>query len=177
MLQPEWLRHDTVEDYRRWEGDWELIAGIPYAMSPSPTFRDQQVSGEIHARIRAALRSCPTCTAVYETDWIVAEDTVVRPDLAVYCDPVDADYPRLPPRLVVEILSPTTRTKDKGLKRALYGKQGVRHYLLVDPDTLETQWPERHGGRLEARPFPADGVLRLDLGPCTVNLEPSGLPS
>jgi len=26
----------TYEDYKSWEGDWELINGIPYAMAPSP---------------------------------------------------------------------------------------------------------------------------------------------
>ena len=26
----------TYEDYKRWEGDWELIDGVPLAMAPSP---------------------------------------------------------------------------------------------------------------------------------------------
>ncbi len=26
----------TVDDYRHWQGDWELVEGIPIAMSPSP---------------------------------------------------------------------------------------------------------------------------------------------
>jgi len=27
----------TYDDYKQWQGDWELIAGIPLAMSPAPT--------------------------------------------------------------------------------------------------------------------------------------------
>ena len=28
--------HYTYEDYLLWEGRWELIEGMPYAMSPTP---------------------------------------------------------------------------------------------------------------------------------------------
>jgi hypothetical protein len=31
----------TYNDYERWEGDWELIRGIPYAMSPFPDWKHQ----------------------------------------------------------------------------------------------------------------------------------------
>ncbi|WP_457626586.1 hypothetical protein [Persephonella sp.] len=31
-----YLPNYTVEDYKQWEGDWELIEGIAYAMVPSP---------------------------------------------------------------------------------------------------------------------------------------------
>ena len=30
------LPYYTYEDYCHWEGRWELIDGIPYAMSPAP---------------------------------------------------------------------------------------------------------------------------------------------
>ena len=26
----------TYDDYKNWQGDWELIYGHPYAMAPSP---------------------------------------------------------------------------------------------------------------------------------------------
>ncbi len=35
------LPYYTYEDYCRWEGRWELIDGIPFAMSPAPTPRHQ----------------------------------------------------------------------------------------------------------------------------------------
>ncbi len=40
----------------------------------------------------------------------------------------------VPPLLVVEVLSPSTRTKDVLLKRSLYEQCGVEQYLLVDLD-------------------------------------------
>jgi Uma2 family endonuclease len=38
------------------------------------------------------------------------------------------------PDLVVEILSPGTRRRDKGRKRAVYDREGVAEYWLVDPE-------------------------------------------
>jgi hypothetical protein len=32
----QYLPEYTYDDYKKWEGNWELIEGIPYAMSPPP---------------------------------------------------------------------------------------------------------------------------------------------
>ena len=38
------------------------------------------------------------------------------------------------PDLAVEILSPSTRSRDERLKRNVYERTGVQEYWLVDPD-------------------------------------------
>lgn len=43
------LPHYIYEDYCRWEGQWELIDGIPYAMSPASNIRHQDISGNLYA--------------------------------------------------------------------------------------------------------------------------------
>ncbi|MSQ06726.1 MAG: Uma2 family endonuclease [Dehalococcoidia bacterium] len=43
------------------------------------------------------------------------------------------------PDLVVEILSPGTARYDRGYKQALYSRQGVREYWLVDPDAATVE--------------------------------------
>jgi Uma2 family endonuclease len=39
------------------------------------------------------------------------------------------------PNLVVEIASPSTRTRDETLKRKLYERFGVEEYWVIEPDT------------------------------------------
>lgn len=41
-LKIEDLPHYTYDDYAQWEGRWEIIEGVPYAMSPAPTIKHQQ---------------------------------------------------------------------------------------------------------------------------------------
>ena len=43
------------------------------------------------------------------------------------------------PSLIVEILAPSTALKDRHTKYALYQSQGIKYYLIVDPDTKETE--------------------------------------
>ena len=71
----------TYEDYARWEGDWELIDGIPVAMSPAPSIEHQSVAGELAFQLRAQLRGCPQCRVLHEVDYKIDEETVVRPDV------------------------------------------------------------------------------------------------
>jgi len=49
------------------------------------------------------------------------------------------------PDLVVEILSPGTRRRDKGRKRAVYDREGVREYWIVDPDACSVTALRRPG--------------------------------
>ena len=63
--------------------------------------------------------------------------TVVQPDLVVICDPAKIDERgcRGAPDLAVEILSPSTGSKDQVQKLGLYERHGVREYWVVDPVT------------------------------------------
>ncbi|MEO7766172.1 MAG: hypothetical protein ABIS01_02055 [Ferruginibacter sp.] len=36
--------YNTYEDYCQWEGNWELIEGMPYAICPAPVPSHQRVS-------------------------------------------------------------------------------------------------------------------------------------
>ncbi|WP_262915581.1 Uma2 family endonuclease [Niabella ginsengisoli] len=50
------LPHYTYEDWVLWEGKWELIDGIPYAMSPSPMPRHQRIAAELRYEFTSALK-------------------------------------------------------------------------------------------------------------------------
>ena len=65
----------------------------------------------------------------------LSEHDVVQPDLLVACDPkqIQATYIDGPPRLVIEILSPSTLRHDRVRKLNLYARAGVAEYWLITP--------------------------------------------
>ena len=130
----DYVPHYTVRDYFKWEGDWELIEGIPYAMAPSPFGKHQRISGLIFKQIEEQIEDCPEGCFVYqELDWIIDEDTVVRPDVLVVCKKVD-EYLKSTPEVVFEIVSKSTAFKDENLKFELYEREKVKYYAIVYPD-------------------------------------------
>ena len=68
-------------------------------------------------------------------------DSELQPDIAVYLDPTipfDAGWDRYPTAgLVVEILSPSTRRRDLGIKRAAYLRWGIPECWIVDIEQRE----------------------------------------
>ncbi len=127
------LPHYTYEDYCRWEGQWELIDGIPYAMSPAPRPEYQTIAGNLHAEFRAALKKNKCNCKVYQPiDYKVSEDTILNPDLSIVCKPIKEAFLNFPPELVVEILSPATALKDRHTKFEIYQKEKIPYYIIVD---------------------------------------------
>ncbi len=126
--------HYTYDEYCQWEGQWELIEGMPYAMSPAPIPAHQAVNANLHFVFKEAFRNgCNKCKAYIPLDWKITEDTIVQPDLLIVCDKIEKRFLDFPPVLVVEVLSPATAAKDRGLKMELYQAQNVKYYLIADP--------------------------------------------
>lgn len=135
----------TYADYCAWPEDerWELIDGVPYAMSPAPTRIHQDMVVELVAQIHGAVKgtSCRVYVAPFDVrlpDHDEADDaveTVVQPDIAVICDPSKLDEKgcRGAPDWIVEVLSPSTAATDQIQKRDLYERHGVLEYWLVHP--------------------------------------------
>ena len=123
----------TANDYKQWEGDWELIEGVPFAMAPSPMSDHQFVNLKIARQLDEALDGCDGCQALFEIDWVVSEETVVRPDSVVICyEPEDLLTKK--PEIIFEVVSKSTVRKDENIKFSLYEEEGVEYYVLVYPD-------------------------------------------
>lgn len=139
----------TYADYVQWAGDerWELIDGVPFCMSPAPTLVHQRIVLALGRRFSECLDGLRCEAMVAPVDVRLPEgkqsdaeiDTVVQPDVIVVCDPkkVDGAGVRGAPDLVVEVISPSTRSRDKVEKLELYRRHGVREYWIVDPATME----------------------------------------
>ena len=133
------LPHYTYDDYIHWEGQWEIIDGIPYAMSPTPIPAHQYVAGAIHSEFHFALKKCKHCNVYQPLDYRIEDDTILQPDMLVVCHPIKKKYLDFPPQLVVEILSPSTTDKDRFVKFPIYESQQIRYYLIVEPETREIE--------------------------------------
>ena len=132
-MQPMLIERYTIKDYIHWEGDWELIGGVPYAMAPAPVGKHQWVMMRLGSFLNQALENCDRCFVVGEAEWRISEDTVVRPDVMVMCGEL-VNYFSDTPEIVFEIVSPSTRLRDEIMKKELYRHQRVPYYALVYPD-------------------------------------------
>ncbi len=129
------LPNYTYDDYCHWEGKWEIIEGIPYAMSPSPSPLHQKITAHlIYAFKNALVESSCTCDVYDPIDLKITDHTVVQPDVLILCQEPSMAFIDFPPALVIEVLSPSTREKDLYIKNQLYQDFGIKYYLVVDPD-------------------------------------------
>ena len=111
----------------------ELIDGH-FVMSPAPGSDHQTLAMRLAALIDQTVRG--THLKVLAAPYDVALGPhVVEPDVLVApkADFTAMDLP-VPPLLVIEVLSPSTRHLDSGRKREIYAEAGVAHYWIVDPD-------------------------------------------
>lgn len=83
---PRYIPHYTLEDYARWEGDWELIDGVAISTGPSPFGPHERVISRLSFQIQSQIRQHQCACEVYtHLDWIIGDDTVIRSDLMVIC--------------------------------------------------------------------------------------------
>jgi len=169
----------TYADYCTWGEDvhCELIDGVVYDMSPAPGSVHQDLSRSLLLQIGNFLEEKP-CT-VYHAPYDVrlnadtGDDTVVQPDLVVICDSTKIHNFGCAgaPDMVIEILSPSTASKDMILKYNKYMEAGVREYWIVDPSTRSVRVCLLNDGKydsvdyLDARAIPVhvlDGCV-IDL--------------
>jgi Uma2 family endonuclease len=139
----------TVKDYMALptENGVELIQG-EFVMSPSPQADHQKIVVALCVALKTQI--CGGELLVSPMDVILADDTVVQPDL-LYVGPdrlaIIKERVAGAPDLVIEILSPSTRDRDRLVRTGLYARFGVREYWLVDPDTRTIQVLTLEGSR------------------------------
>jgi Uma2 family endonuclease len=139
-IAQKYLPNYTYTDYCQWEGQWELIEGIPYAMSPQPVPSHQRINGRLFARFdKALIKNCKVCKVYIPIDWKINAKTVLQPDLLIVCKEIEKKFLDFAPILVAEILSPSTALKDRNVKKQIYLSQGVKYFLILDPQTKKIE--------------------------------------
>jgi Uma2 family endonuclease len=170
-LKIEDLPHYTYLDYIQWEGNWELINGVPYAMSPAPMKRHQSLANRIGAILDEQLEECEACYASQPVDWKIGKDTVLQPDNLVICENDEGMYTTKTPPIIFEILSPSTSKKDMGIKFEIYQREGVRWYIIVDPNENMAKVYENLEGRFVKRVDATKEKVKMEFGECTIEFD------
>ena len=129
----------TYEDYAKTpEGErYELLEG-ELIMAAAPNMAHQRVGIRLGGEFYIFLMDADLGEAyMAPTDVYLSDTDVVQPDLLFTSKARthirNGKNIRGAPDLVVEILSPSTSSRDWGHKRDLYAKHGVKEYWLVDP--------------------------------------------
>ena len=119
----------------------EILDGKTVLMSPSPSTNHQIVVGNIH-RLFSIFFKGKTCRAfVNGPDIHLTKKDIVLPDVFIVCNKDIIKWNGIygAPDLVVEVLSPGTMKNDRGYKKDLYEKHGVKEYWLVDSYNLSIE--------------------------------------
>ena len=127
----------SYDDYVTWEESWELIDGVAYAMSPAPYPKHQKVVFGVGKELDKHLLCSDSGCTVYiaPVDWKVSENTVVQPDIAIFCEDTQRQFFSKRPLIVVEVLSKSTALKDVTSKYNLYQKEGIEYYIIIEPNS------------------------------------------
>lgn len=133
------LPHYTYDDYVHWEGQWELIEGIPFSKKLELTPAHQLANTNLGAEFYVALKSFKHCNAYPSIAYKIQENMVFQPDLLITSKPIEKYFLDFPPCLITEVLSPERATIDRHTKYHAYQEQGISHYLIVSPETEETE--------------------------------------
>jgi len=129
---------DALQEDTGWSMGVELIAGEAVFVLPIGPFASS-AQGELHLALRRWQEETgDEGLLMIEVFVALPNGSRVGPDIAWWSGarrpPLGRGAVHAVPDLVVEVLSPSTRANDLGVKRELYMRAGVRELWLVDPD-------------------------------------------
>jgi Uma2 family endonuclease len=128
----------TYRDYARLRDDrrYEVIEGKLY-LTPSPRTWHQRVCLDLTVALREhVLADALGEVLIAPCDVVLSDTNVFQPDILFVrkdrASIIEEKYVSAAPDLVVEILSPGTKARDRKLKLPVYARFGVREMWIVD---------------------------------------------
>jgi Uma2 family endonuclease len=182
------VREWTYEEFARLPDDgnrYEVIAGELY-VTPGPETPHQVVSSRFHIELGIfTTRQHKLGEVLYApVDVLFGEGDYLEPDMVVLLNEHRHYRTRRgiegPPDLVIEILSPSTASQDRGIKRERYAHFGVPEYWIIDPERRRVEVyrlqedasrPTYVTDRLRWQPVEGGPVLELNVRELLSNLE------
>lgn len=161
LTATEYFKIDDAADTKH-----ELVEGELYAMAggtPAHARLPQAFGGILYA----ALRGTPCQTFSSDLRVAVQHDTYAYPDLTVVCGPLEthpeSENTVTNPRLVLEVLSPSTERYDTGRKATLYRRiPSLTSIVLIASERREVETHERQAdGSWVIRTYAGSGDVPL----------------
>ena len=129
----------TIEDYYQLPDDVraELIDGVIYLMT-APLSEHQLAVGEIYHQLKSCAEEhdmpCIPAIAPFDVQLDKDEKSMLQPDVMIACDEELMQRRGIygAPEFVLEVLSPSTRSKDQVIKLKKYQEAGCEEYWIVD---------------------------------------------
>ena len=129
----------TIEDYYQLPDDVraELIDGVLYLMT-APLSEHQLAAGEIYHQLKSCAEEhdmpCIPAIAPFDVQLDKDEKSMLQPDVMIACDEELLQRRGIygAPEFVLEVLSPSTRSKDQVIKLKKYQEAGSEEYWIVD---------------------------------------------
>ena len=159
----------SAADYLDWEpaqlDRHEYLDGEVFAMAGAED-RHVTVAGNLYMCLRQHLAGSPCKT--YMSDMrlqVAAANSYFYPDVLVTCSANDLTSPTIKsePKLIAEVLSPSTAAYDRGLKFSHYRHiTSLEEYVLIDLDTRITDcYRKGPDGLWVLHPFAAGETVQL----------------
>ena len=171
------LQETTLPDFLAWEEHQterhEFFRGETFAIVGG-TARHNRVTLNLASRIGDHLDGT-TCQVFAENLQVQMADGVLYPDVMVSCGKTEAgdEQTVTDPKLIIEVLSPSTRGYDQRDKFILYRTlASLREYALIDPVKRQVEvftWAE--GGTWTLTDQTAADVLTLASIDCKLAME------
>lgn len=167
MAEPQ-LRRMTPEEFFAWQGQqdklYELVDGLPVLplkMMTGATRAHDRVVVNIIRELSTQLRRTPCRPTTDDLAVRIPAGNVRRPDVTVECgEGENRDMAVTEPRVIIEVLSPSTMTFDRIRKLPEYQTiPSVAHILLIDTEVPrvdlwsrgESGWAQSQFDGLDAR--------------------------
>ncbi len=132
---------DFLSFNENYQNKMEYYDGVIICMSPVHP-KHNKVQNKIYFQLMMLMGDCSQCD-IYTSDVAVKfeneeEKYQFEPDVMICCDDkFDKSIYVGKPKLVVEVLSRTTESRDLGIKFDIYAKYGVEQYWIVDINEQE----------------------------------------
>jgi Uma2 family endonuclease len=159
MTEAEYLAAEEIAEERH-----EYIDGYVYAMSGAKAAHNR-IAGNIHTAFNVYLKGKP-CQPYMSDMKVKVGAKYFYPDVMVDCSniPDDSTFTQTP-KLIVEVLSKSTRRIDKTVKVMAYTQiPSLEEYVLIDQDMVEVEVLRRSTSWLPERFYLGDEVTFASVG-------------